>query len=100
MLCKMAIQSFANSGVERFFTDGSVPRGAGWTAVARVGARKLDMLDFAEDLMDMASPPGNRLEALKGNRAGFHSIRVNDQWRVVFRWSSAGPTDVDIVDYH
>ena len=58
------------------------------------------MLDYAETLSDLASPPGNRLEALKGDLAGFHSIRINDQWRVIFRWSPGGPRDVDIRDYH
>jgi proteic killer suppression protein len=52
------------------------------------------------ELTDLASPPGNRLEALKGNLAGYHSIRINDQWRVVFRWTGSGPDDVDILDYH
>ncbi len=58
------------------------------------------MLDYAHKLADLASPPGNRLEALKGDLAGFHSIRINDQWRVVFRWTGSGPADVDILDYH
>ena len=58
------------------------------------------MLDYSEKLSDLASPPGNRLEALKGDRRGFHSIRINDQWRVVFHWTDAGPEDVDIRDYH
>lgn len=58
------------------------------------------MLDYAETLSDLGSPPGNRLEALKGDLAGFHSIRINDQWRVIFRWSPGGPQDVDIRDYH
>ncbi len=58
------------------------------------------MLDYAETLSDLASPPGNRLEALKGNLAGFHSVRINDQWRLVFRWTAAGPGEVDIRDYH
>ncbi len=58
------------------------------------------MLDYADQLDDLRSPPGNRLEALKGDLAGHHSIRINDQWRVVFRWTDTGPTDVDIVDYH
>jgi len=62
--------------------------------------RKLDVLDFAEELSDLRSPPGNRLEALKGDLRGLHSLRINDQWRVVFRWTPAGPTDVDICDYH
>jgi len=58
------------------------------------------MLDYAALLADLASPPGNRLEALKGKLAGFHSIRINDQWRVVFRWTASGPADVDVRDYH
>ncbi len=58
------------------------------------------MLDYARALSDLASPPGNRLEALKGDLGGYHSIRINDQWRVVFRWTDAGPGDVDIRDYH
>ena len=62
--------------------------------------RKLDMVDYAAALEDLKAPPGNRLEPLKGDLAGFHSIRINDQWRVVFRWTDAGPVDVDINDYH
>jgi proteic killer suppression protein len=58
--------------------------------VARIVARKLDMLDYAAVLTDLASPPGNRLEALKGNLRGFHSVRINDQWRIVFRWTDSG----------
>ena len=58
------------------------------------------MIDYAHVLDDLRSPPGNRLEALKGNLRGMHSIRVNDQWRIIFRWTEAGPADVDVVDYH
>lgn len=58
------------------------------------------MLDVATALTDLASPPGNRLEALAGDRRGQHSIRINDQFRVCFRWTPDGPTDVEIVDYH
>lgn len=58
------------------------------------------MLDYAAVLSDLRVPPGNRLEALKGNFAGFHSIRINDQWRCIFRWEEDGPAEVDIVDYH
>ena len=96
----MAIQGFSSSAVERFFLEGRLGSGVGWSGVAKVVARKLDMLDYAGELADLASPPGNRLEALKGALAGRHSIRVNDQWRVVFRWTSAGPTEVDVRDYH
>lgn len=96
----MAIQGFANTALKRFFFHGAIPKRAGWSGVARAAARKLDILDYAERLGDLASPPGNRLEALKGDMIGYHSMRINDQWRVVFRWTDAGPVDVDIVDYH
>ena len=62
--------------------------------------RKLDQLNAAHALRDLAAPPGNRLEGLKGNREGQHSIRINDQWRVCFVWTAQGPTKVEIVDYH
>jgi proteic killer suppression protein len=62
--------------------------------------RTLDMLNAAAELEDLKSPPGNRLEELEGDRAGWHSIRVNDQWRLIFRWSDAGPRDVALTDYH
>jgi proteic killer suppression protein len=62
--------------------------------------RKLIQMNQAGKLDDLKVPPGNRLEALRGNLAGFYSIRVNDQWRIVFRWTNAGPTDVAMVDYH
>jgi len=62
--------------------------------------RKLDMLQYAHVLDDLRSPPGNRLELLKGNLTGFYSIRVNDQWRIIFEWSHRGPEKVKIVDYH
>ena len=96
----MAIQGFASPTVERFFRHGRLPKGAGWAGVAGIVARKLDMLAYAEALTDLASPPGNRLEALKGDLAGLHSLRINDQWRILFRWTDAGPTDVEIRDYH
>jgi len=68
--------------------------------VHRVAWRKLAMLDAAETLADLLVPPGNLLEKLTGDRAGQYSIRVNQQWRICFRWSDAGPGDVEIVDYH
>ncbi len=68
--------------------------------MAAVAQRKLEMLDAAAELRDLASPPGNRLEALAGRRKGQHSIRINDQWRVCFRWTATGPENVEIVDYH
>jgi len=66
----------------------------------RAAHRKLLLLDAAENLSDLRIPPGNRLEQLKGNRKGQHSIRINQQWRICFRWTDAGPEDVEIVDYH
>lgn len=66
----------------------------------RVAARKVAMLQAAVQLDDLRVPPGNRLEALTGDRGGQHSIRINDQWRVCFRWTDNGPEDVEIVDYH
>lgn len=96
----MAIRGFASQAVERFFRDGRPPKGVGWAALARIAARKLDMLAYAEALTDLASPPGNRLEPLKGELAGLHSIRINDQWRILFRWTDSGVADVDIRDYH
>lgn len=62
--------------------------------------RKLAILDAAETLADLRVPPGNRLEKLRGDREGQHSIRINQQWRICFSWSDAGPEDVEIVDYH
>lgn len=96
----MAIVSFADSAVEDLFITGRIPRRAGWSQVARVAKRKLDMLDYAYRLDDLRSPPGNRLEALKHDLVGSHSIRINAQWRVVFRWTDVGPADVEIMDYH
>jgi proteic killer suppression protein len=66
----------------------------------KVGRRKLRYLNAADDLGDLRSPPGNRLEALAGGRKGQHSIRINDQFRVCFVWTSEGPAEVEIVDYH
>jgi proteic killer suppression protein len=96
----LAILTFADEAVKAFFEQGRATARFGWSSVARIVARKLDMLDYAHELRDLGSPPGNRLEALKGRWRGFQSIRVNDQWRVVFRWTDSGPEDVDVVDYH
>jgi proteic killer suppression protein len=71
-----------------------------FTNVENVARRKLRQLEIAGRLDDLKAPPGNRLEALKGRRAGFFSIRINDQWRVCFRWTAGGVEDVEIVDYH
>lgn len=66
----------------------------------RAALRKLLILDAADQLGDLRVPPGNRLEKLKGDRANTYSIRINDRWRVCFRWTTSGPEDVEIVDYH
>ncbi len=71
-----------------------------WVNIESAARRKLDQLDAAGELLDLGSPPGNRLEALSGNRKGQHSIRINDQFRVCFVWTTLGPLNVEIVDYH
>jgi proteic killer suppression protein len=82
-----------------FFLTGKVNHRRGWAQVAGILNRKLDMLDYAKELTDLLSPPSNRLEKLKGVLEGYYSIRVNDQWRVIFKWDSQ-PYDVSVVDYH
>lgn len=96
----MSIQSFYKSGLKEFFERGKVPKKAKWQQVKAVVSRKLDMLDYAHVLNDLGSPPGNRLEALEKDLKGLHSIRVNDQWRLVFEWTEQGPAQVRIMDYH
>jgi len=91
------IKTFKCADTEALSKGRRVKRFVGIEAVAR---RKLRQLQIAGRLEDLRVPPGNRLEALKGNRAGQHSIRVNDQFRVCFRWTAAGAEDVEIVDYH
>ncbi len=93
------IQSFRGQFAELILTGRRVPKGFA-TSVAKVARRKLVQLNNAAVLGDLAAPPGNRLEALQGDLAGKHSIRINDQWRIVFRWSDTGPEDVEITDYH
>ncbi len=92
------IGSFGNKDTERLWRRERVtsidPR------IIRVALRKLRQVGSADTLDDLRSPPGNRLELLKGARAGQHSIRINDQWRICFRWTDAGPEEVEIVDYH
>jgi proteic killer suppression protein len=91
------IQSFADKDTEALFVNESNRR---FSAIARVALRKLFQLNRATKLDDLAVPPGNHLEALKGKFAGFHSIRVNAQWRIVFCWTASGPAEVAILDYH
>ncbi len=91
------IRSFKDAATARLFADEDVPR---FRAIERQARRKLLLLDGAGSLNDLRSPPGNRLEALKGDRTGQHSIRINDQWRICFRWRGDGVEDVETVDYH
>lgn len=92
------IKGFKCKATEALFNgDGSARH---LRPVAKVARRKLDMIDYAEALGDLRVPPGNRLEALKGDRRGQHSIRINDQWRICFVWRDDGAHGVEIVDYH
>lgn len=91
------IRSFKDAATARLFADEDVPR---YRGIERQARRKLLQLDGAGALGDLGQPPGNRLEALKGDRAGQHSIRVNDQWRICFVWHNGGAEQVEIVDYH
>lgn len=96
------IQSFAGRGTQDVF-DGTNSKAAGKTCPPDLWAgarRRLDQLDQAHVLEDLRVPPGNRLEALKGDRKGQFSIRINEQFRICFRWTAGGPSDVEIVDYH
>ena len=92
------IRSFRCKQTQVFFHDGlCAPQ---WRSIEKVAARKLDMLDAAIRIDVLRFPPGNHLEKLRDDREGQWSIRINDQWRVCFRWSESGPEDVEIVDYH
>lgn len=91
------IASFKGKDAETLFHDGVVVR---LRAIERQARRKLLYLDAASNLDDLRVPPGNRLEALKRDRKGQHSIRINDQWRICFRWHDNAAHDVEIVDYH
>jgi proteic killer suppression protein len=95
----MVIRSFQDQEVEAFFKKGKMPQKRGWASIRAVVRRKLDMLHYAKELDDLRSPPGNRLESLSGNLQGCYSIRINDQWRIVFKWDSQ-PYNVRVVDYH
>ncbi len=96
----MAIQSFSDADTEKFFRTGQLGKRVGWANIGRIARRKLDMIHYAARLDDLKAPPGNRLESLSGDLKGFHSIRINEQWRIVFRWTGAGPYEVRITDYH
>ena len=92
------IRSFADPETERIWSgmrSRKLP-----PDIQAVALRKLRLINQARTVSDLRAPPGNRLEALRGDRAGQHSVRINDQWRICFVWSEGGPADVGIVDYH
>ena len=91
------ILSFDDKDTEELFRT---ERNKRFAQISRIASRKLTALHAAEAISDLLVPPGNRLEPLRGKGAGWHSIRINDQWRVTFRWTDKGPSDVSIVDYH
>ncbi len=91
------IKSFKSKDTARLFNRLSSRR---WRDIAGTARRKLEMLNAAESLADLRIPPGNRLAALKGDRRGQYSIRINDRWRICFVWRGGDPHDVEIVDYH
>ncbi len=91
------IRTFADRSTELLARGQRVQR---FVAFERVARRKLQQLKIAGDLQDLRMPPGNHLEKLSGDREGFWSIRINDQYRICFRWTAAGPADVQITDYH
>jgi toxin HigB-1 len=91
------IRSFGDRDTEHFFAGSRVRAFQGF---ANQATRRMAVLDSAESLQDLAGLPSNRLERLSGDRAGQHSIRINQQWRICFRWEDDGPHDVAIVDYH
>jgi proteic killer suppression protein len=93
----MAIQTFLCTDTESLYQGNRVAR---WVNIERVALRKLTQLAVSRRLDDLRRPPGNRLERLRGDRTGQHSIRINDQWRVCFVWADDGAHGVEIVDYH
>ncbi len=93
------IVSFGDKHTEALY-HGRLPKPRFPADIVTVALRKLDMLNAARTLADLRSPPGNRLEALRGGLAGFHSIRVNDQWRLVFHWEGFDVHEVRLTDYH
>jgi toxin HigB-1 len=92
------IKSFRDKEAEKIFNrqlSGKLPQN-----IQRIARKKVVILDSAHELNDLRIPPGNRLEALEGNRKGQHSLRINDQWRICFKWKEADAYDVEITDYH
>ena len=93
------IKTFKGEWAEMILANRKVPKGFP-TEIVKIARRKLVMVNNAGALNDLKSPPGNHLEALVGDLKGKHSIRINNQWRIVFRWTADGPEEVEIVDYH
>jgi len=96
------IQSFKNAGTEDTFNGENTKEARKLcpNSIWKIAARKLDQLDSVATITELKIPPGNKLEALSGNRKGQHSIRINDQYRICFVWIDSGPDQVEIVDYH
>lgn len=92
------IKSFGNKQTEKIYQGERIPKLP--LEVQRVGLRKLIMLDQSQDIKDLTIPPSNLLEKLKGNMKAYHSIRINDQWRIIFKWIDNNAFDVEIIDYH
>lgn len=92
------IQSFSDKVTQKLWETRSASEFG--TGLQKIGLRKLTMLEAAHTLQDLRVPPANRLEKLHKDREGQHSIRINDQWRICFKWTDAGPVDVEITDYH
>ena len=91
------IRSFADNSTERLYKDEFVKAFSGFERQAR---RKLQLLNAARSLDELKVPPGNRLELLRGDRSGFYSIRINEQWRICFKWAGGHALEAEIVDYH
>ena len=96
----MAIISFADDSVENFFYDGIIPLRAGWARSSHQVLTKLDRLHMAARLLDMSFPPGNNLHRLEGSMNEYYSVRINKQWRLIFKWKDGNASAVNIVDYH
>jgi proteic killer suppression protein len=94
------IASFAGGATADLFHGADSARARRWSAIGKLARRKLDMVNAAAKLDDLKAPPGNRLEAPRGDLSGYHSIRINDQWRVVFKWKEGAAHEVEVTDYH
>ncbi len=96
----MKITSFGNKEIEAFVKSGKIPKKCRWAHVCKIAIRKIDMIVFAQRLSDLKSPPNNKLEKLDGNLKGYWSIRINDQFRIIFKVNENEISDLQIADYH